>query len=565
MAIPKLQQIKYISHFLKPKEKFIIKTFWSIILFSFIFLALRFYFVHLQLLPAKGGEYTEGLVGSPKFVNPVLASANEVDLDISQLIFSGLMRYDENQKLIPDLATDYQLSADQKTYTFSLKKNIKWHDGESLNADDIVFTIETIQNPEYKSPLYSSFKGVKCEKIDENQVRFILNEPYSPFPSLLTVGILPKHIWQDIGPSQFHLAEYNLKPIGTGPYQFKSLIKDKKGTIKSYVLKRNDIFYRTPAFLDKFTFKFYNDYNEALDAFRNKLINGVGVVEGILEEINLKNFNRHLLVLPQYTAIFFNQSNNPFLKEKKVRQALSYAIDREKIIKEVLGNNGSIINGPILEGNTGFNQGIKKYQLDLNKANQLLDEAGWKLETSTTTQSSIRKNGKDEFKIILTTLDKEENKKTAEAIKEDWAKLGISTDLQFIPSQIVIKDVIKPKNYQALLYGVMVGPEADPYLLWHSSQASESGLNLSNFSNKTVDQDLEDARKTSDIKIKELKYQDFQNIISEEVPAIFLYSPFYNYLMDNKIKGFNLKNISLPPERFNTIEGWYIKTRRGLK
>ncbi len=564
MAIPKLQQIKYISHFLKPKEKFVIKTLWSIILLSFIFLALRFYFVHLQLLPAKGGEYSEGLVGSPKFVNPVLASANEVDLDISQLVFSGLLRYDENQKLIPDLATDYQLSADQKTYTFSLKKNIKWHDGESFNVDDVIFTIDTIQNSEYKSPLYSSFKGVKCEKVDENQVKFILNEPYSPFPSLLTAGILPKHIWQDINPSQFHLAEYNLKPIGTGPYQFKSLIKDKRGAIKSYVLKRNDNFYRTSPFLDKFTFKFYNDYNEVLDAFRNKMINGLGLVEGILEEINLKNFNRHLLILPQYTAVFFNQSNNPILKEKKIRQALSYAVDREKIIKEVLGDKGLIVDSPILEGNIGYNPNIKKYQRDLNKAKQLLEESGWKLENSTSSQNLIRKNGKDELKIVLTTLDKEENKKTAKIIKEGWDKIGVSTELQFIPSQVVIKDVIKPKNYQALLYGVMIGPEADPYLLWHSSQASEFGLNLSNFSNKTVDQDLEEARKTSDLKIKQSKYQDFQNIITEETPAIFLYSPFYNYLMDSKVKGFDLKAISFPPERFNNIDDWYIKTRRGL-
>ncbi len=572
MTIPKIKQIKYISHFLEPKEKLRLKILWFIILVGLFFLGVRFYTVYLKILPAKGGEYSEALIGKLKYINPILAPANEVDLDISRLIFSGLLRYDKNQKLAPNLASQYEISEDQKTYTFLLKKNVKWHDKGTFNADDVIFTIETIQNPEFKSPLYSSFKGVKCEKIDDYQIKFVLDEPYSPFPSLLTMGIISKRLWQDISPSQFNLAEYNLKPIGTGPFKFKSLIKDKRGVIKNYILQRNDDFYRESPFLEKFIFKFYADPDEAIEAFKNKGVSGLGIVAGILgkTKINYKNFNDYSLRLPQYTSIFFNQANNPVLKEKNLRQALSYVIDKEKIIKEVLLEKGEIVDGPILPDSLGYNSDIKKYRLDINKANQLLDASGWKFENSTSTNQEVknetkfRKKGGEELKIILTTVEKTENIKIVEIIKENWEKIGIRTETQIIPREKILKEIIKPRNYQALLYSVILGPDADPYLLWHSSQISEFGLNLANFSNKEADLVLEEGRKISDPAARHLKYQHFQNIMLEQVPAIFLYSPSYIYLVDKKIKGFDLKNISLPFERFSYAEEWYIKTKKGL-
>lgn len=571
MNVPKIQQIKYISHFLKPKEKLTIRMFWLIILFSSFFLGLRFYFVYLKILPAKGGEYSEALVGNPKYVNPVLAPINEADLDIVKLIFSGLLRYDKNQKLIPDLAASYQISVDQKTYTFFLKRNVKWHDEKDFSADDVVFTIETIQNPEFKSPLYSSFKGVNCEKINDYQVKFTLNEPYSPFPSLLILGIIPKHVWQDFTPAQFHLAEYNLKPIGSGPFKFKSLIKDKRGVIKNYILKRNDNFYRQPPYLDKISFKIQSDQQEALDAFKSKIVDALGLMGGNLKEIKLKNFNYFPLRIPQYTAIFLNQTSNAFLKEKKLRQSLTYAVDREKIVKEVLDDKGEIINGPLLPSSLGYNPEIKKHDYNLDKANQLLNELGWSLVKATTTEQNLekevltRKKGVEELKIVLTTVEREENVKTAEIIKEGFEKLGIKTEVKFIPGQTIMKEIIKPRNYEALLYGVILGYETDPYLLWHSSQISEFGLNLANFADKEVDLVLEEARKISDYNARHLKYQHFQNIILEQAPAIFLYSPFYNYLIDKKIKGVDLKNIALPSERFANAEEWYIKTKKGFE
>ncbi|TSC94920.1 MAG: peptide/nickel transport system substrate-binding protein [Parcubacteria group bacterium Athens1014_10] len=572
MTIPKIKQFKYISHFLESRERLCIKTLWLVIFLSLIFLSVRFYFIHLKLLPAKGGEYSETLVGNPKYINPVLAPANEVDLDISRLIFSGLLTRDKDQKLIPDLAEQYQMSEDQKTYTFFLRKDAKWHNGEKFSADDVIFTIETIQNNEFKSPLYSSFKGVKCEKVDDEQVKFILNEPYAPFLSLLTLGIIPKHLWRDFTPTQFYLAEYNLKPIGTGPFKFKSLVKEKNGVIKTYILKRNDKFYRESAFLEKFNFKFYFSYNEAIRAFKNKNANGLAAASEALskETFNYKNFDLHSLHLSQYSAIFFNQSNNQFLKEKNIRQALSYAIDKERIIKEVLAERGEIIDGPILRGGLGYNSEIKKYRIDLDKANQLLNDLGWIFEESTAAEQEsegavkFRKKGDEELKIILTTVEKEAGNKTAEIIKESWEKIGVKTELQLIPKEIILKEIIKPRNYQALLYGVILGPDVDPYLLWHSSQISEFGLNLANFSDKEADQVLEDGRKIFNPDTRHLKYQHFQNIMLEQMPAIFLYSSFYNYLIDKKIKGFDLENISLPSDRFIDVEKWYIKTRRGF-
>ncbi len=464
MTIPNIKQLKYLSHFLKPKERLSIKIFWLIIFLSLIFFSIRFYFVHLKLVPAIGGEYSEVLIGTPRYINPVLSPANEVDLDISKLLFSGLLRYDKNQKLVPDLASNFQISEDQKIYTFFLKNNIKWHDGEALKTDDIVFTIEIIQNPAFKSPLYPSFKGVKCERINDGEVRFTLNEPYAPFLSLLTLGIIPEHIWQNINPAQFHLIEYNLKPIGTGPFRFKSLVKDKQGVIKSYTIERNKNFYREPPFLEKFIFKFYPNFEEGVQAFKNKNASGLGLVSENLKEakLNYKNFNSYFLNLPQYTAIFFNQSKNAALNDKNVRQSLSYAIDKDKIIKEVVSDKGMIIDGPILPNSLGYNPEIKKYRFNLDKAGQLLDEGEWKFAKATTTvegvvkEIEIRKKNEEELKITLTTVEKEENVKMAEIIKEGWEAAGIKTELQFIPKEAILKEVIKPRNYQALLYGVIL-------------------------------------------------------------------------------------------------------------
>lgn len=557
--IPKLKQLKYIWRLLSKRETLTVRILFVFILINLVFLGTRFYFIHLKTYPRSGGEYIEGLVGQPQYINPILASANEIDMDLSQLIFSGLLKYDKNQKLVPDLASDWSLSEDKKTYTFVLRKGVKWHNGKPFTADDVVFTIKSIQDQEFKSPLWISFQGVEIEKIDDYQVRFILEEPFTPFLSLLTLGILPKDIWQGIEPAQANLAEANLKPIGTGPFSFKFLTKDKLGTIKSYQLERNEDYYDKKPFLKKIIFKFYNDSMEAVLALKNKKIQGIFYLSTELkEELALsKHLNYHLLHLPKYTAIFFNQKKAPVLKHKGIRLALSHAIDKERIIKEVLDGEGEIIHGPLLPGAVGFNPELRKYPFDLDRSEELLENAGWVF-----TDQKIRQKAGQTLMLTITAVSQEENKKTAEIIKDLWQKIGVQVNLQIVAPEDIQKEIIKPRNFQVLLYSIVTGFDPDPYPFWHSSQIETPGLNIAGFSYSEADQVLEEARMIADEKVRHEKYQHFQNILIEQIPAIFLYNPTYTYPQDKKIKGFDLKRINLPSDRFANVEEWYVKVRR---
>ncbi len=230
--IPSGKQLKFISKYLSGGERLIIRLLIGVIIISLGALSLNFYWTHSTLTPAIGGTYTEGLVGSPHYVNPLFAQASDVDLDLSSLVFSGLLKFSDTG-ITKDLAEDYQISADQKVYTFQLRKNVQWHDGEKFTADDVIFTFARINNPKTKSPLLFNFQGINIEKIDDYTVRFTLSEPFAPFLESLRVGILPTHIWNNIPPENMALAEYNLKPIGCGPYKFQSLTKNKNGTVKN--------------------------------------------------------------------------------------------------------------------------------------------------------------------------------------------------------------------------------------------------------------------------------------------------------------------------------------------
>jgi len=508
-------------------------------------------------VPKNGGEFTEGLIGSPLYLNPILAHA-DADLDLSRLIFSSLLKHNEKLELVSDLAEKYSISDDQKTYTFYLKKNVKWHDGENLNASDVVFTYNSILDPNLKSPLALSFAGVKVEKVDDFTVKFTLAEPFAGFLNLMTTGIIPQHLWYDIPAINAKLALLNQKPIGSGPYKFKSLVKEKNGIIKAYTLEKNKSYYGKVPYIEKIIFKFYPDYENAINALTNKEVQNLSYLPteyfgkfSNKREIDLHNFN-----LAQYTAIFFNSKNNKLLDDKKVKEALTYAINKNKIIEDVLQNQGQAIDGPILPNFLGYNQNLKKYEFNPQKAVEILTTAGWNLE------GEIFKKKDQELKITLTTVELTENIKAANLIKEFWNSIGINVDLQIVAKDKIDKDVLTPRNYQALLYGEIVGSDPDLFPFWHSSQKSAPGVNLANYANRKADQLLEEARQTSDLKIRSQKYQDFQNILIDDLPAIFLYQPTYAYPTSKKINGIDLQSIANPSDRFINIENWYMKTRK---
>lgn len=557
--IPNWRQFKKIKQTLSTREYLIIKI---LLIIIFLNLSLLFYTNYIQKLttvPKNGGELIEGLIGSPLYLNPILSQSHvDADLDLSHLIFSGLLKYDKNLNIVPDMAEKYEISEDQKTYTFYLKDNVKWHDGEKLTASDVNFTIKSIQDPDFKSPYYRSFAGVTTEVIDEYTLKFTLQEPYAAFLNILTVGIIPQHLWYDVPAINAKLAIYNQKPIGSGPFKFKSLIKEKTGVIKNYVLEKNKDYYDKVPYINKLTFKFYPDYETAVNALINKEVESLGFLpkEHLDKFTNKRDLNLYNTNLSQYTAIFFNEKNNKLLASKHIREALAYAINKEQIIDEALQNQGQVIDGPILPGFLGYNEDITKYSYDPQKAVEILTTNGWELD------NEIFFKDDEELKITITTVERTENINAVNLIKEFWNSIGVNVELQIIPKDNIEKDIINPRNYQSLLYGEIIGYDPDLFPFWHSSQREHPGVNLANYINRKVDQLLEEARLTNDTEVRHKKYQEFQNLLIEDLPAIFLYAPTYTYPLNKKIKGYELQRIANPYDRFIDIGNWYIKTKK---
>lgn len=554
--LPAWKQLKRLPQTLSLKEAWLIKILLVIALICASYSFYVDYFQKLAIIPKNGGEFSEGLIGSPLYINPLLAY-NDVDLDLSRLIYSGLLKYNDNLDLAPDLAEKYEISEDQKTYTFYLKNNIKWHDGKDLTASDVVFTISLVQNYDYKSPLYRSFQGVVAEKIDDYTLKFTLTNSYAGFLNLLTVGIIPQHIWYDIPAINAKLAVYNQKPIGTGPFKFKTLLKEKSGIIRAYTLEKNKNFYGKIPYLNKIIFKFYPDFETATAALANKEVQNISFLpKDYIKKINKRDINLYNINLSQYTALFFNSKNNELLKDKKIREALAYAIDKNKITDEALQGFSQILDGPILANFLGYTADIKKYEYNPQKSLEILTGDGWVID------GEILKKKDVELKITLTTVEQTENIKTANLIKDFWTSIGINVELQLIAKDKIEAEIINPRSYQVLLYGEIIGYDPDLLPLWHSSQREAPGMNLANYVNRNVDQLLEEARATNDLAIRTAKYQEFQNLLIEDMPAIFLYSPTYTYPINKKIKGISVNKVALPADRFINIENWHIKTRR---
>lgn len=513
-----------------------------------------------EVVAKERGEYVEGLMGEPLYINPVLSLTNDVDNDIEHLIYSRLFTYDNKGNLKPDLVERYEVSEDHKTYIFYLKQNILWEDGNVITTDDIEYTFNIIQNQDYKSPLSLNFRGVELQKVDEHQIKFLTKNVYTPFLNNLTFGILPQHIWKDATPSSFFLTEHNLKPVGSGPFKFSKLKKDKNGHILWYQLTRNDTYYDKKPYFDKVTFKFYADEDSLLQAFNKKEILGISSISPASKD-TIKNADIHSIKLPRYYAVFMNQTKNKALANMSIRKALAFGTDRNKIIREAFHNEASIVNGPLLEEMVGYNPDAKKYDFSPEQARQMLDQDNWKDVDSDGTRE---KDGvRAEFTLVTTDLP--EFLKVAEIIKNDWQDIGIKVNILSLSVGELQQNHIKPREYEAILFGEILGLNPDPYSFWHSSQKKDPGLNLAIYDNRDVDKALEQARQTTNQEERIAQYRLFQSIVAEEVPAVFLYSPYYIHPCNKIVKNIPDKIIASPSYRFVDINEWYIKTKRVWK
>jgi len=412
---PKLSQWKQIFKILSKNEKITLSVFFVLSFGSLVFLIASFYIYNTKIVPAEGGSYTEGVIGQPRFINPIYGETNDVDRTLIDLVFSGIMSYDKNGKIVKDLAADYTISSDGRTYYFTLKDNIFWHDRKPLTADDVVFTIKTIQNSDYKSPLRANWIDVDVEKTSDNSFTFRLKSAYNSFLENCTVKIIPKHIWENILPESFALSSYNLQPIGSGPYTFKNLKQTDTGFIKNIDLTANHKYYSGTPFISDISFQFFEKKSDLIKAANAKSIDGFSLTaldnngdqaEKEIRQSWVKNekFSIYYLSLPRYFAVFFNTQKTKIFSDINLRKALNYSVNKNEIIDTITSDTKdkiSIVNSPILPKYFGYQPAETTYEFDEQTANNLLDKTGFKDNGFGQREKTLDKKPAFQFKKYL--------------------------------------------------------------------------------------------------------------------------------------------------------------------
>ena len=509
--------------------------------------------------PAVGGKVSIAEIGEPKLINPLFAQSFQ-DSDIVRLVFSGLLSWNSQRELVPDLARKWQISEDKKVYTFHLSPKAQWHDDMPVVADDVIFTTSLISDPNYSGPLKGLFENVIFEKVDDHTVRFILKEPYAPFLSNLTFGILPFHILGNVPLDEIENDSFNLFPIGTGPYRLKDGQNQKSKN--QIILERNNKYFGHPALISELVINYYDDFSQSYKAYQKGEVSVlVNVSYNSIEQIQQsKDLKLYKMLPSSYTALFFNLSND-LLKDESFRETIATAINRKEIIDQVISGQGQPIIGPILPDYLGYTDQVKKISYNPELAKTALKNAGY----SDNNSDGVYQKKKTKLEFNLVTSDQENFVKIAEIVKEQLAQIKIKINIITADPLAVQTDYIFGRKFDLLLFGENLGPDPDPYSFWHSSQIGLGKMNLAGFSSSKIDSLLEEARINSDLNIRKEKYQEFQKIIAEEVPAVFLFRPINLWAADNSIKGIKDAKGVIASDKFYQLVQWYVKIGRRKK
>lgn len=502
----------------------------------------------LVTVPANGGSLTEGIVGSPRFVNPLLA-LTDADRDLTALTYAGLMGMDGEGNLVPVLAERYRVSEDGQEYTFSLREDAKFSDGTPVTAEDVVFTVEKAQDPALRSPELANWANIRAEALDSRTVVFTLPKPYAPFLVDTTLGILPADKWRNIPVDEFSFSPLMTNPIGAGPFKVARVSRNNEGSVTGYELRASDTYVLGRPYLDVIYVKFYDDVAKLADAYERKSIQSAyGIpVKGALRAPYSRVF-----------GAFFNSDENPVFARLEVREALSLAIDRNRIVNQVLGGYATPLTGPVPPGS-----GVDAFELPAGDgvalATEILEDEGW-----TRNEETGGWENEDESltlaQITLKTSNVPELKAIAASVETDWERLGVPTEVALYEPGDLAATVIRPRAYEALLFGMVIGRDRDLFAFWDSGERSDPGLNIAAYANRTVDLLLERIREEQDPEAARANLAKVSNLIASDYPAAFTHAPDFLYAIPNSVHGVRLPQIASPSDRFATVATWYRNT-----
>jgi len=541
-----------------------------------------------QREPAPGGTYVEGLIGSPQFINPLLCQYSDADHDLCSLVFSGLIRYDERGLPEPDLAERWDISGDGLVYTFHLRPNARWHDDQPVTAADVVFTLQLLQDPNYPgSPdVAALWRTVQVVEVNSLTVQMTLQEPLTPFLQFCTIGILPKHALPNLTATELADTPFNRKPIGSGPFKVEALGSGEAGQPQHVLVSAYAGYYGRQPYIAKIDFKFYPDFPSMVAAYRAGEIQGLNHIP--TSDLSLvsdaPNLNLFTAPMAAYTMVFMNQGDDtlPFFQNQQVRQALLLSLDRQKLLEEVIHNQGTIANSPMIPGTWAYANDLPPVIPDLSKARNLLNQAGWRFPSasrpavdetgepvitatpvlqSKSNEPPIRVKDGQPISFTLYTNSDPLHVALANAIAAQWLDVGVKATV--VPVQVgLVSNYLVPRTYQAALVDVQLPNDPDPYPFWHETQATAPGQNYSQFKDRDISEVLEQARRAPDLTTRIDLYHKFQEMFLDRVPGILIYYPVYTYGVSEKVADVQIGPIAYASDRFRTLSDWYVITRR---
>lgn len=537
-------------------------------------------------VPRSGGTHIEGIIGTPRFINPLLASS-QAERDLSALVYAGLTTRDEQGNIIPDLAESFTISEDGTVYTFRLKEDLVFHDNTPVTADDVIFTVTQVANPVLRSPAFSDWEGVMVEKKDTLTIIFTLPEPYAPFIENTTLGIMPEHIWGLLTAEEFPYSNFNITPVGAGPYKIgpNDVLRDKSGIPSVYRLTRFKEYALGEPYIHAIEFVLFSNNEDAMQAYAQGKVFAINSIspnqlETLLAVPNLPHTSIRRTPLLRVFGIFFNHNRQPILLREEVREALEIATPKKAIVGEVLRGYGTVLDSPVpvflhpknttieaseeVEEMENDAEGIDSITADvpmnhIERARAVLEQSKWERGEDgifTITENSVE----NKLSFTLVTVNSPDLIQATERIAESWREVGMDIEVKPYESVDLTQSVIRPRRFDALLFGMMLGHELDLYAFWHSSQRNDPGLNIAQYTDIEADALLEKMRTTLDKESRKVLFRDFATLIQKQNAAVFLYSPDLIYVVNSRVRNVTIHPSKEPSERFDTVHLWHIET-----
>jgi peptide/nickel transport system substrate-binding protein len=525
-------------------------VFWSLVFFSCVLFFAALIAINVRftdVVPTLGGTVREGVIGTPRFINPVLATSDQ-DLDMVALVFAGLTKKEGTGSIVLDLAESITESEDKLHYDIILKQRARFHDGEPVTSDDVIYTISLIQNPAIKSPHRVLFEGVTIDKVSDREFTVNLKKPFPLVMQAFTVGIVPKHVWKNLTDEQISLSDYNIHAIGSGPFMIEGVRTDS-GIPVSFLLKAHESYTLGRPHLDSIELFMYQNEKYLTQAFNDGDIDRLhGISPEKISTLSIATTSVQTSLLPRTFTVFFNPNKADFLSDKKVRQALNLAINKEAIVQEILQGYGYVIETP--------------YPFDLNQPKAIFDK---EKARALLLESKYMKNASSTLTIDIATANTPEMKAVADRIKTDWADIGVTVNVLVYEFADLNQTIIKERDYEALLFGTLTRTPSDLYAFWHSSQRAYPGLNISNYVSNKLDKNLTTLREDDNELNRVTAYDSVRSEFMDEVPGIFLYAPSLIYVANDNVTSplplFSIDNSS----RFLLVNDWYRYTERVWK